>query len=192
MSGDWREQLGAIEDAQTLRAMAHPLRIRLIGLLRRDGPATASELARRLDESSGSTSYHLRILAKYGFIEDDAERSHGRERFWRSVDAGSTWSSGTDDAGMLAADSATTRVIAREYQRWIDRWQAQMPEWSRPWRAAAESGDQIFELTSDELRELSDRILEVIGEFADRRERRPGTERSLVIFHTFPARREDT
>ena len=75
-----------LEDAQLLRAMAHPLRLRLIGTLRKDGPATASMLARRLDESSCATSYHLRILAKYGFVEDDAERNRGRERWWRAVD----------------------------------------------------------------------------------------------------------
>ena len=69
-----------IDDAQLLRAMAHPLRLRLYGSLVKDGPATASELARRLDESSGATSYHLRMLAKYGFIEDDRERNRGRER----------------------------------------------------------------------------------------------------------------
>ena len=67
-----------------LRAMAHPLRLRLIGALRKEGPATASMLARMLYESSGATSYHLRILAKYGFVEDEHERNRGRERWWRA------------------------------------------------------------------------------------------------------------
>ena len=74
-------RLRNIDDAQLLRAMTHPLRLRLLGTLIKDGPATASELARRLGESSGATSYHLRILAKYVFIEDDAERNRGRERW---------------------------------------------------------------------------------------------------------------
>ncbi|HZB35626.1 MAG TPA: helix-turn-helix domain-containing protein, partial [Gaiellaceae bacterium] len=58
-----------VEDLETLRAFVHPLRNRLLGALRIDGPATASELARRFDESSGATSYHLRQLARYGFVE---------------------------------------------------------------------------------------------------------------------------
>ena len=71
-----------------LRALAHPLRVRMIGLLRTEGPATATTLAKRLGESTGATSYHLRQLAAYGLIEEDPERhGHGRERWWRSASA---------------------------------------------------------------------------------------------------------
>ena len=65
-----------------IRALAHPLRIRMLELLREE-PATASILARRLDESTGATSYHLRELERFGFIEEDTERGTGRERWWR-------------------------------------------------------------------------------------------------------------
>jgi len=99
-------RLRQVQDAQLLRAMAHPLRLRLIGALRKDGPATASELARRLGESSGSTSYHLRQLERYGFIEDDRERNGGRERPWRAVDEGMEWTLDTDDAGLVEANRA--------------------------------------------------------------------------------------
>ena len=98
-------RLRHIEDAHILRAMAHPLRLRLIGALRKDGPATASELARRLGESSGSTSYHLRQLARFGFVEEAAERNRGRTKHWRAVDAGTEWSIDTDDAGLVEASS---------------------------------------------------------------------------------------
>src|SRR5215217_1623812 len=80
-----------LDDARLLRAMAHPLRIRLSGTLVKDGPATASELGRRLGESSAATSYHLRILAKYGFIEDDSELDRGRTKHWRAVEEGIQW-----------------------------------------------------------------------------------------------------
>jgi DNA-binding transcriptional ArsR family regulator len=68
-------------DVTAVRALAHPLRLRMLDLLRFDGPATATMLARRLGESSGSTSYHLRQLARHGFIEEAAKRG-GRERWW--------------------------------------------------------------------------------------------------------------
>ena len=180
-----------LEDAQLLRAMAHPLRLRLIGTLRKDGPATASMLARRLDESSGATSYHLRILAKYGFVEDDAERNRGRERWWRAVDEGVEWSIDTDDPGMLEADRSLGRQLVGEYTRWIERWYEELPGWDRRWRAAATSTDQWFELDPDELRRLNDEVLEVLARYADRRERRADTERALVVFYAFPQRRGD-
>jgi DNA-binding transcriptional ArsR family regulator len=72
-----------VEDVRSLRALAHPLRIQLLDLLRFEGPATASSLARRVGESSGATSYHLRQLARHGFIEPDTRPAHGRERWWR-------------------------------------------------------------------------------------------------------------
>ena len=67
-------------DTRQLRVLAHPLRSRLVGALRFHGPATATQLAARLGTNSGATSYHLRQLAEVGLVEDDAERSSGRDR----------------------------------------------------------------------------------------------------------------
>jgi DNA-binding transcriptional ArsR family regulator len=180
------------DDPWALRAMAHPLRLRLIGALRKDGPATASELARRLDESSGATSYHLRILAKYGFVEDDSERNRGRERWWRAVDEATEWSTDTDDLGVVEADRVLGRQLVAEYGRWLRRWYDETPSWPRAWRAAATGTDQWFELTPDELRELNDEVLAVLERYADRRVPREGTQRAIVLFHSFPERRGAT
>jgi DNA-binding transcriptional ArsR family regulator len=185
-------RLRNIDDAQVLKAMAHPLRLRLIGSLRKDGPATASELGRRLEESSGATSYHLRILEKYGFVEDDAERNRGRERWWRAVDEGMQWSLDTDDPGLIEADRALGRQLVSEHERWLRRWHDELPEWDRAWRAAANTTDQWFELTPDELRSLSDEVLAVLERYADRRVPAEGTERAIVVFHAFPERRGST
>src|SRR4051812_47516978 len=95
-----------IDDVETLRAFAHPLRMRLLGLLRLDGPATASELARRVDESSGSTSYHLRQLARYGFVVEDAEQPSRRERRWAAAAAQTTWTSSDFSADPGAREAA--------------------------------------------------------------------------------------
>ena len=69
-------------DVASVRALAHPLRLELLDLLRFDGPSTATRLAGRVGESSGATSYHLRQLARHGYIEE-AEQHGGRERWWR-------------------------------------------------------------------------------------------------------------
>jgi DNA-binding transcriptional ArsR family regulator len=183
-------RLRNIQDARVLRAMAHPLRLRLLGLLRKDGPATASELGRRLGESSGATSYHLRQLERFGYVEEDTERSTGRKRYWRAIDEGTQWSADTDDPGLVEANRVLGREVVAEYARWLQRWYAETGEWDRRWRAAAQGMDQWFELTPHELRELSDEVGAVFARYADRRTRRDGTERAIVLFHAFPERRE--
>jgi DNA-binding transcriptional ArsR family regulator len=70
---------------EELKAFTHPLRMAMYSALRDYGSATATQLARRLGESSGQTSYHLRQLERHGFVEDDPEHAGGRERWWRPV-----------------------------------------------------------------------------------------------------------
>jgi DNA-binding transcriptional ArsR family regulator len=85
MAGDRRTEASRPVDARMLRALAHPLRMRMIDLLQADGPATATGLGTRVGESSGTTSWHLRQLAEAGLVEEDSERGNKRERWWRSV-----------------------------------------------------------------------------------------------------------
>jgi DNA-binding transcriptional ArsR family regulator len=181
-------QLRQIHDARLLRAMTHELRLRLVGTLRKDGPATASELARRLGESSALTSYHLRELERYGFIEED--RREGRKRFWRAVEDGMEWTVDTDDPALVEAHRGLGGVLIAEYSRWLRRWYAETPDWDRSWRAASEGLDQWFELTPEELRSLSDEVREVLARYEHRRAPRDGTERAIVLFHAFPERRD--
>jgi DNA-binding transcriptional ArsR family regulator len=96
-----------------LRGLVHPIRIRLLWLLETDGPATASQLGRRIGHSSGVTSYHLRTLADLGFVEEDVERGTGRDRWWRARyrSSGFTFRS-PDDPG----DPETVEV-AEQYMR---------------------------------------------------------------------------
>jgi DNA-binding transcriptional ArsR family regulator len=80
-----------VHDPRTLRALAHPLRASLLGMLRAEGPSTASRLGQRLGESSGSTSYHLRQLAALGFVEEVPGAGTGRERWWRALHRSTRW-----------------------------------------------------------------------------------------------------
>src|SRR5262245_66322714 len=70
---------------QALRALSHPTRLRILGLLRVDGPATATTLATRLGINTGQTSYHLRQLALHGFVVEEEGRGNARERWWRAA-----------------------------------------------------------------------------------------------------------
>ncbi|MDG4863617.1 helix-turn-helix domain-containing protein [Streptomyces sp. T-3] len=78
-----------ISDLATLRALAHPRRQQMLGHLTLHGPATSATLARALDLNTGATSYHLRELARYGFVEEtegpEGGPSRARERWWRAV-----------------------------------------------------------------------------------------------------------
>lgn len=73
-----------LTDPDALRLFAHPMRHRIVRLLRK-GPATSTTLAKALGENTGATSYHLRLMAEHGFIEEVPELAKGRERWWRSV-----------------------------------------------------------------------------------------------------------
>ena len=72
---------------QQLRALTHPVRLRMLGILRTEGPTTATALAQRLGLNTGATSYHLRQLAQHGFIVDDETRGNGRDRWWQAAHA---------------------------------------------------------------------------------------------------------
>jgi hypothetical protein len=74
-----------ITDVGTLKALAHPRRQAILQQLSMEGPATSAGLARSLGWNTGATSYHLRELAKHGFVEELPDRAHGRERWWRGV-----------------------------------------------------------------------------------------------------------
>lgn len=73
-----------VGDARRWRAMAHPMRRDILDHLDAHGPATSTTIAAALTSNTGTTSYHLRVLADAGVIEEDRTRRHGRERWWRT------------------------------------------------------------------------------------------------------------
>jgi DNA-binding transcriptional ArsR family regulator len=151
-------------DPQSVRALAHPLRVRLLGSLRFDGPGTASTLAERLGESSGATSYHLRVLAEHGFIEEDSSRGRGRERWWRSAHEATSWrpEQFRDDPDALAAEQWLSGFVARQGMEWLDDWLNRRPTADPTWVAASGANDYRLVMTPRELRALTDELHEVI------------------------------
>ena len=101
-----------LTDPRALRAYAHPVRMRLMGLLRTEGPLTATRAADLLGESSGTCSFHLRQLAKYGLVEE-AEGGTGREKPWRATTTSTAWdTTGDRTPEMAAAASLLSRASA--------------------------------------------------------------------------------
>src|SRR3954467_13851534 len=137
------ERKTRVMDAAGLRAMAHPLRIRLLGLLRSDGPATATGLAARVGESSGTTSYHLRQLAGAGFVAEDSERGNARERWWKAAQDSTRLEAEPwlDDPSVRPALDAYMGGIAASYAARAQDYLATVDSWPKRWRAAATLSD---------------------------------------------------
>ena len=72
-------------DARRWKALSHPLRQEILGHLSEHEAATSTTIAEALGQNTGTTSYHLRVLADAGIIEEVTERAHGRERWWRTI-----------------------------------------------------------------------------------------------------------
>lgn len=175
-------------DARTLRAMAHPLRLRMLGLLRVEGPATATSLAARLGESSGTTSWHLRQLAEHGLIEEDPERGNRRERWWRAVHRYTRipYAKFVDDPENTGAVSTFLHESMSIYYRKATTFIADLPSWSRDWLEAAIFSDDEMPLTPDELRAMRADLLEVKRRYL--RDPRPGDEPVVFQLQVFPRR----
>ncbi|HEX6231778.1 MAG TPA: helix-turn-helix domain-containing protein [Jiangellaceae bacterium] len=153
-----------VSDVDTLRALAHPLRVRLLGTLRQDGPATASELGRRFGESSGSTSYHLRQLERFGFVVEDDEQPSRRERRWRAAHDVTSFRPADfldEDAGREALtlmEQQQVRALVDTLQGWYRERQA----WPREWVDAADQSDLYLRLRPEDVKALSTELLAVV------------------------------
>ena len=157
-------------DANSLRGLAHPLRVQLCDCLGIQGPATATQLAATLGESSGATSYHLRQLEKYGFVEEDTSRGHGRERWWRRVPGGLQIDStkfvdspATHDAAMLVVNEFYRSKAAR-----AEHWRQTYEQWPKEWAERSAEGSFHLKLTLDELGRLGEDLDRVIMEWGDK------------------------
>jgi DNA-binding transcriptional ArsR family regulator len=148
---------------EALKALSHPVRLRMLGLLRIEGPATATSLAARLGLNTGATSYHLRHLAQHGFIVDDAARGNARDRWWRAVHQSTT--TGPEDPGDEGAGEvldAYLQAVAVLYTELLQRAMEERPLLPEPWRNASEFSDYVLRLTPAKARRVRDAIHEAI------------------------------
>ena len=153
-----------LTDPRALRAVAHPLRLRLLGLLRRDGPMTATRAGVATGESAASCSFHLRQLAKYGLVEE-AGGGRGRERPWRATSQFTSWPRAPRAPELAAAATALGQVVAERYLEWLLAWLERRPEERTEWQEAAALGDALVYLTAPELTELRDALFALAEPF---------------------------
>jgi len=177
-----------VTEPQALRALAHPLRGKLLALLRLEGPSTASLLGRRIEQSSGSTSYHLRELARYGFVEE-VERGTGRERWWQAAHRSSGWDT-QDFTGEDAevADELQHRLVELR-GRLLRAWLAQRRDPAPGWAGAATFNDLPMHLTREQTERLTAELVDVLVRWRDEEQLpagTPGTQVVQVLADVFP------
>ncbi|MGH9211982.1 MAG: ArsR/SmtB family transcription factor [Acidimicrobiales bacterium] len=146
------EQL--VLDPKSLRGLAHPLRVRILGLLRIDGPSTATKLAERLGQSSGATSYHLRQLATYGFVVEDPERTGpGRERWWKALSHSThlPWATARESS---ADAEGYLRSIATWHYRQVETFLSELATIPAAWDEGWALSDSLLRLTPAEAKRL--------------------------------------
>lgn len=175
-------------EPRALRALSHPVRLRLLGLLRTDGPSTASALATRLGLNSGATSYHLRQLAQHGFVADDESRGNGRERWWRAVHQATRISDDdvVDQADRDAYD-AYLQSVAVVYTERLQRAVEERPLLPDSWRGTTDLSDWAVRVTPARARELVEAIHALIEEWDEDPDEPAGsTEEFVLCLQAFP------
>jgi DNA-binding transcriptional ArsR family regulator len=178
------------DDPVAMRALAHPTRIRLIEELTLRGPMTATQAAAYVGESPSSCSFHLRTLAKYGFVEE-APGGTGRQRPWRAVSIGQRWHSGpgTDASTQAASDTLSTHVRRRDGELLAEHLEHsdELPE---DWAEATIHSNFGSWMTAEELAAMGADLLAMWQPYLDRLRdpatRPPGARLVHMFVHGFP------
>lgn len=179
-------------DLESLKGLAHPLRVQILDTLSTYGPFTASGLADRLSESSGATSYHLRQLERHGFVREVEGKGTGRERWWERVPGGITLA--TPELATSPAGRAASQTVLRQWERSRSALLADFVErgydiLSPEWTDASMVSTVNLRLTADQLKEIVQAwdtfSAEVLDKF--RGKNPPGSRPVQVHFNAFPA-----
>jgi DNA-binding transcriptional ArsR family regulator len=185
------DSIRQVTDSRVLAAMTHPLRRRLLSLLKLDGPSTASVLAQRTGQAVGNISHHLHALAAAGLIEEVPELARDRrEHWWRRTAPALRWSAGdfADDAvGDAVARAAESLEL--DYQLSLVRqWALADADEKARWPVGPFTTTTWMRVTDDELAELGAEMLALVRRWADRQLPDDGQDRSpvFVFAHGIP------
>jgi DNA-binding transcriptional ArsR family regulator len=188
-----------VTSPDVLKALTHPLRRQIFRLLSQFGPATVTRLGEHTGADPGQISFHLRELAKRGFIEEAPELARDRrERWWRAREGSWSWSSldfAGDPAGQAIADAAYRLTVSDEFER-LRAYESRRDSFGADWIAAANTTTTQLRLTPAELRALAAELNEVMRRWGNVGRRDPavrpedqpadGRESVFLFMHAFP------
>ncbi len=178
-------------DQGALRALAHPLRVTIYDILSQRGPQTASTLAELTGESTGSTSYHLRALAKHGLIVEATGSGRGRERWWERPEGSISFPNSEvleTPAGRAVSQVVTTEFLNRRHAQLLDFIAEGIRSGGDDWGLASLVSTATTRLTLEQLADLSRRVQELVDEVVDahRDQRGPGVRTVTIRTDAFP------
>jgi len=162
--------------------VSHPMRFRIMEVLR-EGPATSAGIARRIDQSRGSVSYHLRRLAEVGAIEEAPELGTRRERYWRRDPAMVVFPA--DRGGEEHAISQRWAALFFTRDEEV-RHRFVTEEVPAAWREASAVASWFIRMTPAEAAELGARLYALTHELRSRGEAPGGAEETLVSVSVLP------
>lgn len=179
-----------VTDPRAMRALAHPVRLRLLGELRVRGPQSVGMLGELLDEPPGSVSYHVGVLARHGFVVEAPERARDRrERWWRAAARTTSLepAEAHGDPDRRVAMDALRRALHDRYAALLEEHLTAEPALPRAWVAASTSGDEQLSLTLDQLSELRAELHDLASRWVARSDpSSPGARRVSLVYHGLP------
>lgn len=178
-----------LTDPRAMRALAHPARIAIWTHLGLGGPATATECAEVAGLSPSACSYHLRALARYGFIEEDLDSAaDGRQRPWRVRVIAFHIDNVTDDPAADVAGRFLTETFRVSMEETRTRYVSRRTEYPADWQRAAGEHHDVVHVSPAELDELRNRVTALMDEYRrlDPAERPAGTLPVRVGLDMFP------
>jgi DNA-binding transcriptional ArsR family regulator len=174
-----------LADAPSLQALAHPTRLALIEAIGLSGSLTATQASRLVGESPTACAYHLRMLARRGFIEE-AGQGTGRERPWRLAQAGLEFDPDSDDPEVARAADALSTVVTERFISRIRGFELARSRFPEDVRAATGTMQSVVFATPAEMQQLREEILTLMCRYLERldpRLRPPGSQPfELVMF----------
>ena len=156
-----------ITDARTLRALSHPVRIALIEELNLNGPMTATEAAEGIGESPTTCSFHLRQLAKYGFVEE-AGPAPGRSRPWRLTTFRMHFTDLHEDPDTAVAARGLDRLLRERYFERLAAFYESRSGYPPAWQETTGGSQALLHVTPAELKSIDEQIMAVLEPYIDR------------------------
>ncbi len=178
--------------ADSIKVLAHPLRSRLLGALRRLGPSSATTLAVELTTNTGATSYHLRRLESVGLVEDTGA-GRGKERIWRATTESHGWRATdfADDEDARTAADWLQRGYHRQFDEYYAHWMDVAESWPAAWQDVSGMSDSWVEVTPAQARAMVDEIEAVIDSYLHAGAGDPAARRLHLFRIAFPLEPDD-